>query len=157
MKYIFDLYWFTHGGGKTLGIKPSDYQDEPPRGWENWTAKWNVDYMLKMIDQKESFMLVGDLETLRGQAKNAGNPNTRCMVGAEVLLLVSAGYRFYYPPPPEFGGNQFYIRRFDPTHNNAREDHQRIIEDACKYLSNKGNSHEFWIDERKSEYMKILS
>lgn len=156
MKYIFDLYWFNNGGSKVLGITPKDYQDEPPGGWQNWTAKWNVGYMLRMIQQKESFMLVGALDALRGQARNAGNPDTRCMVGAEVLLLVSAGYGIFYPPPVEFGGKQDYICRFDPK-NKARGDHQSIVNDACKYLSDKKDSHKFWIEQRKQEYMTILS
>jgi hypothetical protein len=155
MKYIFDLYWFNNGGKDLFGITPKDYQDEPLGGWQNWTAQWNVDYMLRMIGQKESFMLVGDLHTLRGQAKNAGSPNTRCMVGAEVLLLVSAGYGSFYPPLPEFGGKKHYIRRFDPK-NKARDDHQSIVNDACKYLSGKKNSHHFWLEQRKQEYMTIL-
>ena len=157
MKYIFDLYWFNNGGKDLLGITPNDYQDEPPEGWGNWTAEWNVNYMLRMIEQKESFMLVGNLNTLRGQAKNAGNPGTRCMVGAEVLLLVSAGYGSFYPPPPEFGGNKHLIRRFDPKSNSPRDDHQSIVNDACKYLTHKQDTHNFWIEPRKQEYMTILN
>lgn len=100
-------------------------------------------------------MLVGDLEALRGQARNAGNPGTRCMVGVEVLLLVSAGYRSY--PLPEFEGQEYYIRRFDPKSDLPRDDHQSIISDACKYLSDKQGSHEFWTGPRKQEYMTILN
>jgi hypothetical protein len=96
-------------------------------------------------------MLVGDLETLRGQARNAGNPNTRCMVGAEVLLLVSAGYRWSYPK------EKYHVLELKHSGKSPYDDHQSIIDDAVKYLSNKGDSHNFWIEKRKQEYMKILN
>ncbi len=64
MKYIFDLYWFNHGGGGRNGIAAADYQTTPPGGWGNWTARHNVTYMTDMIAQRQDFTLMGVVSTL---------------------------------------------------------------------------------------------
>ena len=151
VKYIFDLYWFNSGGQRALNLSPSDYQDEPPGGWENWTAAHNVDFMVREIGRGESFMLVGDLATLRGQARNAGRPKTRCMVGAEVLLLRSAGYGIGYPPP---GANANYVLRFDAPKNPAVD--ASLVADAKLYLNSKSQAALFWTPQRKETFRNVI-
>ncbi|WDE10827.1 hypothetical protein [Thalassomonas haliotis] len=153
MKYIFDLYWFNHGGRARLNIQDEDFQTAPDGGWANWTARHNVKYMLDMIADGEDFMLVGDKATLKGQARNAGKRNTRCMVGAEVLLLDSAGYKLGFPPP----GNEPCVFRLCASSEERRAMcDQLLIQDAILYLNDKRTSHHFWNQKRKNRYLKLL-
>ncbi|MEP6502229.1 MAG: hypothetical protein ABJD97_02785 [Betaproteobacteria bacterium] len=152
MKYIFELYWFNHGGDGRNGITAADYQTTPPGGWNNWTAQHNVDYMAQMVVNGEHFILLGDLRTLRGQARNAGQANTRCMVGAEVLLLLSAGYAC---TGPNIGDGPDVILRFTHPGGNVTVDPQ-LAADAALHLNDKATSHHFWTVQRKALYRLTL-
>jgi hypothetical protein len=153
VKYIFDLYWFNSGGSTALNLQPADYQAVPQGGWGNWTPTHNVDWMKSRIALSEDFMLVGDILTLKGQATNAGNGQTRCMVGAEVLLLLSAGYKVGIPPHPR--QNQC-LCLFQAPKNPVPVD--PILEaDAKQHLVSNTAAGNFWtVRGRKAQYTQML-
>ena len=154
LKYIFDLYWYNHNS-KRLNIRESDYLPTPEGGWDNWTALYNVEFMLDMIELHTDFALAGNIDTLMGQARNAGKKaNTRAMVGVEVLLLKSAGYTVLKPTVSQMKRGVVAILKAPPAHSLKKVD-ENLIKDSIK-LTDKREAANFWTSQRKKLYFDIL-
>jgi hypothetical protein len=88
-QFIFQLHWYN-----TIHptIPANQMQDVPGGGWGNWTMAHNVNWMRSKIALREKFVLLGNLNDLRAQGNNAGTGKNQCVIGAEVLILIYAGY-----------------------------------------------------------------
>ncbi len=151
MKYIFDVAWFENTGRQALDLNPADYEPMPRGGWQNWTLKQNLVYINEMVEQGMEFTLVGDIEELREQAKNAGNGETRCAIGAIVLILYKTGFTVYRPDEDK----PFHLLRFELESESAIPYEFEI--DAIDSLSDAKTAGKFWSQgERKPEYNYML-
>lgn len=157
MKYIFNNYWFEHQG--TLhGPVGGDFQEKPKGGWKNWTIKHNLDWMLKMYREGEEFTLIGEVDDLVKQAKNAGKkPTTKCTLGIEVIFLLALGYTIQ---PPDKDSIDKSLCIFQPPENEPTEQMQqaiaRIYGDAVLQFDTNGTPSRFWTTERQGWYLQVL-
>jgi hypothetical protein len=164
MKFIFNNYWFSNFRYSS-SISALSYQPMPAGGWKNWTVEYNLTWLKDEVENGETFCLIGEVDDLLAQAKNAGiKRGTKCTIGVEILYLINMGYT----PRRLTRSDEFYalygniipqvLAVLEPPaaiSDNIAEIHKKFISYA-PYASISGSEDLFWTRENREFLVDFL-
>jgi len=160
-QYVFIVFWYNKyvKANPTNPIPANQFQSVPPGGWGSWTASHNVDWLVGAIHAKPKFVLLGVRDDIRAQAMNAGTGKNQCVIGMEVLLLLSCGYTPRAPNHTAAVGTAYGggVLVFDPPTGPAVFDQQLLIDAQTRDLHNAYENGGFWTKARYTLYNSVVS